>query len=910
MTAKNLPRVFIQYAQDPVGFKEWVQTEIADRLRASGFAVLFDQLREDKKETWPQWSRRVIAESDFVIVVCSEANRTRIEGNQLDGEGKGATFEGELIVQDLYNSRMRTEKYLCVLRDRDNEENIPPVLRGRDRFWIPSQFDSLVEELKKRFTPPDVRDAVADPALNRRLSGPDDSLLLPARGLFLGRDEEVKMVLDFLERVGEWKDRAVAMVSGAGGTGKTELCKAALRKFLAENPDQTAYHVHLAGAESASDLLVSLAQAIGHPEAVAKDQLLASVIDVKGVIYLDNLESVLEDEEAKTFFQSLTASGARILSSSRQTITSLGKFISIGKLPDDAAVELFRQTWENCCNDPLDDTPLLREFVGAEMPDNYDTKLKWTLGRHALSIVLVAAHAIEGSLNDIIERWVEEGTDLAKTEIASADNLRSLAMSIRLTLKALPANYTGPRLMWGLAALFPDGMSDRAWKFFTKNKLIGPWDRKKLFLLNVLFLKEGKLHILPPLARFAIECAQKSQDGFSLNSILDSCVLFFKFLSKDFYANQRTARRTVTMDAVLEEFVGLHRFMLTAINSGGRVSAADLFKICNFLQNLIFLRTVHGKEIYEALTRMNERKNHIVGWANAEYRLANLEELVGQVDSAKNRYLQAATLFEKKHSDIGKAKVLDCLADLEARDGEIDAARDRYLQAIALSEKARSDLGRANALSSLAELERRLGEIEAAKNRFFQAIALFETERSDLGKANALTSLANLEREQGEIGAAKDRYLQAIALFEKERDDLGKAHALLGHGHLERGSGDLNKAEKIYDLAFQLMVKVRAPWGQGDVLRSQGELFFLKSNPQQALEKYNQAKPLFEKGRVYFEIADLCAKMALVQHEIGDDEAAKESLAEARDAAKTSNLPPTIEFVEKIAREIHGESAE
>lgn len=210
---------------------------------------------------------------------------------------------------------------------------------------------------------------------------------------------------------------------------------------------------------------------------------------------------------------------------------------------------------------------------------------------------------------------------------------------------------------------------------------------------------------------------------------------------------------------------------------------------------------------YTKAIALYEKEQNDLGRANALQSLGNLDRHLGQVDSARTCYTQAITLFEKERADLGRANVLQSLGDLDRHLGQIDSARTLYTQAITLFEKEKADLGRANALWSLGYLDLRLGHVDSARTLYKQAISLYEKEQNDLGRANALHSLGNLDSYLGQDDSARTLYTQAIALFENEKNDLGRANTLQSLGNLDSHLGQINSARMLYAQAIALFEK-------------------------------------------------------------------------------------------------------
>jgi hypothetical protein len=115
---------------------------LADKLRTWGVDCEIDQYEMSPPGGWAQWSERKIEESDFVLIVCTKSYRQRFMGEERKGIGLGGRWEGWIIRQEIYESAQETGKFVPVLVDAADEQNIPPPLRGRT-YFTPSDSEDL-----------------------------------------------------------------------------------------------------------------------------------------------------------------------------------------------------------------------------------------------------------------------------------------------------------------------------------------------------------------------------------------------------------------------------------------------------------------------------------------------------------------------------------------------------------------------------------------------------------------------------------------------------------------------------------------------------------------------------------------------------------------------------------------------
>ncbi|MGW5235975.1 toll/interleukin-1 receptor domain-containing protein [Streptomyces nodosus] len=122
-------RTLISYSHDSEAHRESIR-RLAERLREAGVDAWIDQFDEhNPPESWPDWMRREIEKSDFVIVVVTQSYVQRFSRETGPGVGSGVRWEGALITADLYHSRRERAKF------------IPVVLRAEDAGLIPSPLN-------------------------------------------------------------------------------------------------------------------------------------------------------------------------------------------------------------------------------------------------------------------------------------------------------------------------------------------------------------------------------------------------------------------------------------------------------------------------------------------------------------------------------------------------------------------------------------------------------------------------------------------------------------------------------------------------------------------------------------------------------------------------------------------------
>lgn len=169
-------QVFISYSHDSIEHMEKVRL-LADKLREDGIDCDIDQYEETPAEGWPRWMARKIADSKFVLVVCTETYKNRVDGKQEKGTGLGATWEGGIVVNTLYELAGENLKFVPVLLDFRDRHFIPDPLRPTTYYNL--EKSSGYQDLYRRLTD---QPKVKKPALGKiKEAEPDKRDPLPEK---------------------------------------------------------------------------------------------------------------------------------------------------------------------------------------------------------------------------------------------------------------------------------------------------------------------------------------------------------------------------------------------------------------------------------------------------------------------------------------------------------------------------------------------------------------------------------------------------------------------------------------------------------------------------------------------------------------------------------------------------------
>ncbi len=824
----NAPRVFISYAHE--GDLSQQVKLLAEFLLGKGIEVITDHPYENRapKEGWTAWMQHSIERADFVLMVCTSRYKRIFEKREiLEKGGKGATWEAALITQDIYDQYLLNTKFYPILPDGGDAENIPIIFRQWDNWHrFPSGYDRIYKLITEEVRIPTPTQPFT-PYLFGEIQGPNDVRLQCANadkldGKILGRNSEINAVVTFLESHQSGAS-VCGHVKGSGGIGKTEICKAALKQWLASSPQERAFWIDVSDEADTQQLLGKLAEAID-----VRPENLSSVTDLNslkpylrdGLYYLDNLESLAEADGGMQLLKAFSKlPGKRILASSRVDLSHvLGEGITVDKLDTVDALQLFMRLWEG------KDTPPVTEL---------NPFLVHELGNHPLSITLMANLGNYYSWPTLLKKWQEQGTALAEVRTA-VDRLDSLQISLALTAAQIQSE-PGANDLWQFAALFPEGLSEGMLDLWED---ISQQDNARRALVDHHILnrsEDGMFQLLPPMARYAL--AQQQNKGFSWPSARQYAYDYFLSLSRagaNTVTSEEGANSKVSTAAQMWSIVTLVKY------DQRREPDLDRLELLHRqLLNIYKYNVLASQQLLNIVREMivNGEVDQIAG---------DIEARLGNIYQARILYDKAIKYFEKYKDNLGLANSLKALGDLKQSSDDINLAPIYYKKAIKLYEIEQNQLGLANTYKALGELNYLL-DIPGTLDLYADAIRLYRSEQDSLGLADTLRALGDLEceLEKEKMSDARDHYNEAMIHYEKEQYRLGQGQVHLRLGELERALDNLPDARYRYDLAIDLFQKEEDQLGLANTFRSYGNSYLNENQWKDARDCYDKAKELY-----------------------------------------------------------------
>ncbi len=152
-TETEAPRVFVSYSHDSEEHRE-TALAFTQTLRDYGIDAWMDRFVENAPPaSWPAWMYSEIKKSDFVVMICTETYKRRVEDQEAPGKGRGARWEGAIITHDVYTqvSLSSTSPHVPVVFDPKDLSHIPFFVAGASSYVVNPASREGIDKLIRRF---------------------------------------------------------------------------------------------------------------------------------------------------------------------------------------------------------------------------------------------------------------------------------------------------------------------------------------------------------------------------------------------------------------------------------------------------------------------------------------------------------------------------------------------------------------------------------------------------------------------------------------------------------------------------------------------------------------------------------------------------------------------------------------
>ncbi|MBI4400180.1 MAG: tetratricopeptide repeat protein [Nitrospirae bacterium] len=219
--------VFISYVRYPPEHAARVQ-DLANRLRAKGIDCRIPEDTHSPSQEQSSWLADQIHDADVVLVVCTEAFTVRFHGKRGNRSSGGATPEGVVLTEELYEAEPNKAKFIPVLLSSQDWSHVPPVLRKGPRYNLdtPEGCEALILRLSQPLHPPTPERITV--ATTPGPEDPGDPEAVPwnvpycRNRFFTGREEVLDQMQKNLASAGAAALTQPREIGRFGGIGKTQ----------------------------------------------------------------------------------------------------------------------------------------------------------------------------------------------------------------------------------------------------------------------------------------------------------------------------------------------------------------------------------------------------------------------------------------------------------------------------------------------------------------------------------------------------------------------------------------------------------------------------------------------------------------------------------------------------------------
>jgi tetratricopeptide (TPR) repeat protein len=777
-----MPSVFISYSHDSPAHLERILM-LSNRLREAGVDCRIDQYEESPPEGWPRWCDRQVEESAFVLVVCTEIYLRRFQGKESPQVGRGVTWEGHIITQELYNAQGRNTKFIPVALSKDDARFVPITLQSATEYRLPEGYDLLYRRLtnQPRWTMPDLGKVKSMPTLERKQDFQTVwQVPHPRNPFFTGRE---KILEDLVRTLGKRKSAAL---SGLGGVGKTQT---AVEYAYTHRSQYTA--VLWVKAESRGTLLAdfaSIAAALNLPSAAAKEQALA-VAEVRRwldthsgwLLILDNADDL---DLAKEFLPR-DPQGDLLLTTRARALGGLAERLPVDEMEPEEGARL-----------------LLRRAGLADNDRTLALQISSELGGLPLALDQAGAFIEETpcSLSEYFEIYLSEKEKLLGERGRSLGDHPSVTVTFSLAFDKTAADSAAAGDLVRLCAfLAPDAIPE---EIFTKGAAeLG--ENLGLAVANPLAFA----NVLKAATRFSLLDRDTENKTLDIHRLVQTVVQAGMSGTERLQWAER-AVRAVERAFPQVEFAnwGLCQRLLSHARACGKLIDSlgfefrEAARLLN--QTAYYLREralfVEAEPLYQFSLAILEKAlgpDH-PDFATGLNNLASLYDDQGKYGEAEPLYRRSLAIREQAlgpdHPDV--ATSLNNLAEFFRNQEKYDEVEPLYRRSLAIWQKA---LGAdhpqfATGLNNLALLYKTQGKRDEAALLYKRSLAIREralgVNHPDV--AVSLNNLAVLCENQSEYGEAEPLYQRSLAILEKA---LGPDHptTIIARANLDRNRSSM-----------------------------------------------------------------------------------------------------------------------
>ncbi|MEC4806573.1 MAG: CHAT domain-containing protein [Jaaginema sp. PMC 1079.18] len=248
---------------------------------------------------------------------------------------------------------------------------------------------------------------------------------------------------------------------------------------------------------------------------------------------------------------------------------------------------------------------------------------------------------------------------------------------------------------------------------------------------------------------------------------------------------------------------------------------------------------------------------------------------------AEAYYQEVLTLYRQTEQDQAIASTLMSLGQINAAWGEYQQALDYYQEAIALWQKADFTTGEAATLNNMGLVYADLGDDELALEQYQKSLDLVKDAGNLRNIAAAYNNLGQAYSDLEEYDQALTYYNQALTTWQEQNHIPGEAATLNNIGFVYAQQENWSEAQQYYNQALPLWDEIGDIGGKARSLTNLGYVAANLGQNEPALAYYNQALPLRQKIGDLAGVALTRYRIAQVQREQGNLDAAQTEIENA-----------------------------
>lgn len=668
-------------------------------------------------------------------------------------------------------------------------------------------FGSKVAYVKQRAELRAAYDAIAIRGQPSELQQPSMAAIPPAPPHFLGRDEDVIVLLNAL--LSREPVQAI-VVRGGPGIGKTSLTRAVgnheaiVERFGGTNR----WFVELDTAPTAASMEDAIARAIGCDPAKGFNAALRELAQRPGLVVLDNLETPWDPlgERLKTeaCIAALTAiPGVAVLASfrgGRQSFRTVKWTLvhHLERLHPPFDRELFQQTAGSLFDGDLHFDDLLAALDGIPL---------------AIELVALRAHG-RPSLGLLWEQWQRLGVELASDPdyAVSPDRLTSLPHSIELSLRSSRMTSAAMRLFRFLGQL-PAGLSDDDRDLLLGANSDGFAAADALLRIGLATERASRLDLLSPIREHA---RRRYRPELADQSTWPSHYLN---LAKELGEKVAYADGAGALARLMPEFANIE----------------SAFRAC-IEQN-----------------RHDDIQASMTGFIRTAYISATTSSVLHDM----------ANYFNRLKFTLLEARCIEGIADINVATSNFEAARKNYLYCIDVYRHIECKIHYADCLARMAYIDLESSDLSGARARFTAAYDIYLTNDSRnfiVGRARCAEGLGDILLAEKEYTGACNKYVESFRFYNKVDHLQGKANCISSFAKINFSLLRYRSSLRLYNRALNIYDISGDKHGQADCYAGIGEISFIEENYKYAADCFQKAGYLYKEEGIIEKFSEYIIK--------------------------------------------------